>query len=138
MSCSRRSGTGTELRNCGSQILKVRNSSSATFLVRNSAIVLVVHNIEELRRCGLKLRMPTFVHYSVNTTHAKKWYGLVRQAVKTVKSMDFRPPLMSVNLHTEYKMADGGESASVNLTLIGRILRKRSRPSLRPQSFNGK
>ncbi len=30
------------------------------FLVRNSAIVLVVHNIAELRKCGLKLRMPTF------------------------------------------------------------------------------
>ncbi len=30
------------------------------FLVRNSAIDLVVCNIAGLRRCGLKLRMPTF------------------------------------------------------------------------------
>jgi hypothetical protein len=37
-------GDGTELRNCGSQILKVRNRSSAAFLVRNSAIDLVVRN----------------------------------------------------------------------------------------------
>ncbi len=48
------------MRNCGSHILKVRNRSSATFLVRNSAIDLVVLNIAELRRCGLELRMPTF------------------------------------------------------------------------------
>jgi hypothetical protein len=38
-----------ELRNCGSQILKVRNRSSTTFLVRNSAIDLVVRNIAEVR-----------------------------------------------------------------------------------------
>jgi hypothetical protein len=30
------------------------------FLIRNSAIDLVVRNIAELRRCGLKLRMPSF------------------------------------------------------------------------------
>jgi hypothetical protein len=53
-------GDCRELRNCGSQILKVRNRSSATFLVRNSAIDLVVRNIAELWRCGLKLRMPSF------------------------------------------------------------------------------
>jgi hypothetical protein len=53
-------GDCRELRNCGSQILKFRNRGSATFLVRNSAIVLVVRNIAELRKCGLKLRMPTF------------------------------------------------------------------------------
>jgi hypothetical protein len=33
------------------------------FLVRNSAIVLVVRNIAELRRCGLTLRMPSFGDY---------------------------------------------------------------------------
>ncbi len=33
------------------------------FLVRNSAIILVVRNIAELRKCGLKLRMPTFACY---------------------------------------------------------------------------
>jgi hypothetical protein len=32
------------------------------FLFRNSAIDLVVRNISELRRCGLKLRMPTFAN----------------------------------------------------------------------------
>jgi hypothetical protein len=53
-------GDGRELQNCGSQILKVRNRSSTPFLVRNSAIDLIVRNIAELRRCGLKLRMPTF------------------------------------------------------------------------------
>ncbi len=42
-------GDGTELRNCGSQILKVRNRNSATFLVRNAAIDLVVRNIAEMR-----------------------------------------------------------------------------------------
>jgi hypothetical protein len=53
-----------KLRNCVSHILKVCNRSSATFfLVRNSAIDLVVRNIEELRRCGLKLRMPNFASY---------------------------------------------------------------------------
>jgi hypothetical protein len=46
-------GDCRELRNCGSQILKVRNS----------AIDLAVRNIAELRRCGLKLRMPTFDIY---------------------------------------------------------------------------
>jgi hypothetical protein len=34
------------------------------FLVRNSAIDLVVRNIAELRSCGLKLRMPTFVNFT--------------------------------------------------------------------------
>ncbi len=34
------------------------------FLVRKSAIDLVVHNIAELRSCGLKLRMPTFGRYT--------------------------------------------------------------------------
>jgi hypothetical protein len=38
-----------ELRNCGSQILKVRNRSSAIFLVRNPAIDLVVYNIVEVQ-----------------------------------------------------------------------------------------
>ncbi len=38
-----------ELRNCGSQILKVPNRNSATFLVRNSAIDLVVRYIAEVR-----------------------------------------------------------------------------------------
>jgi hypothetical protein len=33
------------------------------FLVRNSAIGLAVRNIAELRRCGLKLRMPIFGYY---------------------------------------------------------------------------
>ncbi len=61
-------GDGTELWNCGSQILKVRNCSSATFLVCNSATELLVRNIAELRRCGLKLRMPTFVYSTVNTS----------------------------------------------------------------------
>jgi hypothetical protein len=42
-------GDCRELRNCGSHILKVRSRNSATFLVRNSAIVLVVCNIAELR-----------------------------------------------------------------------------------------
>jgi hypothetical protein len=63
---------GTELRNCGSQILKVRNRSSATFLVRNSATELLVRNIAELRRCGLKLRMPTFVDQSLVNIPAQK------------------------------------------------------------------
>jgi hypothetical protein len=53
-----------KLWNCVSQILKVRNRSYATFFsVRNSAIDLVVRNIAELRRCGLKLRMPNFASY---------------------------------------------------------------------------
>jgi hypothetical protein len=56
------------LRNCGSQILKIRNRSSATFLVRNSEINMVVRNIAELRRCGLKLRMPTFAKSSYATS----------------------------------------------------------------------
>jgi hypothetical protein len=48
---------------CG--IAEVKFSRSAItvpqlFLVRNSAIVLDVRNIAELRRCGLKLRMPSF------------------------------------------------------------------------------
>jgi hypothetical protein len=46
-------GDCRELRNCGSQILKVRNS----------AIDLVVRKIAELQRCGLKLRRPTFGNY---------------------------------------------------------------------------
>jgi hypothetical protein len=33
------------------------------FLVRNSAIDFNVRNVAELRRWGLKLRMPTFVFY---------------------------------------------------------------------------
>jgi hypothetical protein len=53
-------GDCRELRNCGSQILKVRNGSSELFLVCNSAIDLPVRNIAELRRCGLKFRMRTF------------------------------------------------------------------------------
>jgi hypothetical protein len=40
--------------------LKVRNRNSATFLVHNSAIDLVVRNIAELQRCGLISRTPTF------------------------------------------------------------------------------
>jgi hypothetical protein len=32
------------------------------FLVRNSAVDLPIRNIAELRRCGLKLRMPTFAN----------------------------------------------------------------------------
>ncbi len=51
---------------CGSHILKVRNRNSATFLNPQFAIVLVVRNIAELRRCGLKLRMPTFACYTNN------------------------------------------------------------------------
>ncbi len=57
-------GDRKELRNSGSQILKVRNPNSAAFSVRNSAINLVVRNVAELRRCGLKLRMPTFAKYT--------------------------------------------------------------------------
>ncbi len=34
------------------------------FLVCNSAINLVVGNIAELQRCGLKLKMPTFAKYN--------------------------------------------------------------------------
>ncbi len=53
-----------KLWNCISQILKVCNRSSATFfLVRNSATDLVVRNIAELSRCGLKLRMPNFARF---------------------------------------------------------------------------
>ncbi len=57
-----------ELRNYGYQILKACNRSSATFLVHNTAIDLVVRNIGELRKCGLKLWMPTFRHHR----HEKK------------------------------------------------------------------
>jgi hypothetical protein len=49
-----------ELRNCRSQILKVRNQVPQLFSVRNSAIDLVVRNIAELQKCGLKLLMPTY------------------------------------------------------------------------------
>jgi hypothetical protein len=64
-----------ELRNCGSQIFMVLNGSSATFLVRNSAINLAVRNIAELRRCGLKLRMPTFAFYC--TSLLKFWHSQI-------------------------------------------------------------
>jgi hypothetical protein len=44
------------------------------FLVRNpSAIDLVVRNIAELRRCGLKLQMPTFDEM---TLHCIRIYDL--------------------------------------------------------------
>jgi hypothetical protein len=49
-----------ELQNCGGQILKLRNPVPQLFLVRNSASDFVVHNMVELLRCRLKLRMPTF------------------------------------------------------------------------------
>jgi hypothetical protein len=57
------------MRNCGSQSSKVRNRNSATFLVRNSAIDLVVRNIAELRRCGINLRTPTFAVYSIKRAY---------------------------------------------------------------------
>jgi hypothetical protein len=72
-------GDGRELRNCGSQILKVRNRSSATFLVRNSEIDLVVRNIAELRRCGLKLRMLTFGHHAATRRTARNFFSFHQQ-----------------------------------------------------------
>jgi hypothetical protein len=58
------SGTGQRLQKVAE--LRKSNFEGAQsqfcncFLVRNSAIDLVVSNIAELRRCGLKLRMPRF------------------------------------------------------------------------------
>ncbi len=68
-----------ELQNYVSPISKVCNRSSATFFfVRNSATGSEVHNIAELRKCGLKLWMPTFVNiFTENETNRKRRFPCV-------------------------------------------------------------
>ncbi len=86
------SGTGRRLRrvvelqksNFEALQPQFRNHSSTTivpqlFLVRHSAIALVVRNIAELRRCGLKLRMPNFAFQSVFLSLG--WFFKINQKV---------------------------------------------------------
>jgi hypothetical protein len=60
------------IKSCGMpkvQFLSVAIAVPQLFLVCNSAIVLVVRNIAELRKWGLKLRMPTFKELAVSKRH---------------------------------------------------------------------